>query len=237
MAEDLVGVDAPLFIHHDAATGERVELTATALGEWAARAAGLLREGCGLGEGDRAAVLLPPHWLSAVALLGAWSAGITVSLQGWATAGLAVHEPGAGEPYDVSFVAAARIGSWLENVPEATHRFSCFGEAPEGYRDFRAALDAYPAHTPAFGRTRGTDAASVDGTSYGQWGAIAAGVAERIGLRGGDRLLVNAGGDDHPVKWLLAPLSAGASIVVCANATPEALREHGEREGATHTLQ
>ena len=50
------------------------------------------------------------------------------------------------------------------------------------------------------------------------------------------RLLVDAGGDDHPVKWLLAPLSAGASVVVCANASPEALREHAEREGTTHRL-
>ncbi|MGI5244323.1 TIGR03089 family protein [Dactylosporangium sp. CA-139066] len=231
------GVDVPLITYHDDATGERVELSATALGEWAARAAGLLREGCGLGAGSRAAVLLPPHWLTAVALMGAWSAGITVSLRGWATAGLPSLEPGAGEPFGVSFVAAARIGSWLEDIPEATHRFSCFAEEPpEGYRDLRAALDAYPAHTPAPGRTRGTDAATADGSSFGQWGTIAAGVAERIGLRGGDRLLVDAAGDDHPVKWLLAPLSAGATVVVCANATPEALDAHAEREGATHRL-
>jgi uncharacterized protein (TIGR03089 family) len=229
--------EPPLLTYYDDATGERVELSATALGEWAARVAGLLREGCGLGGAGRAAVLLPPHWLTAAALLGAWSAGVTVSLQGWATAGLPVLEPGAGEPFDVSFVAAARIGSWLEDVPEATHRFSCFAaEPPDGYRDLRAALDAYAAHRPAAQRTRSTDAASADGTSYGQWGAIAAGVAERIGLRGGDRLLVDAAGDDHPVKWLLAPLSAGAGVVVCANATPEALRAHGEREGVTHTL-
>ena len=229
--------DRPLLTYYDDATGERVELSATALGEWSARAAGLLREGCGLGAGSRAAVLLPPHWLTAAALLGAWSAGITVSLRGWATAGLPSLEPGAGEPFDVSFVAAARIGSWLEEIPEATHRFSCFAaEPPEGYRDLRAALDAYPAHTPAFGRTRRTDAATADGSSFGQWGAIAAGVAERIGLRGGDRLLVDAAADDHPVTWLLAPLSAGASVVVCANATPEARREHGAREGVTHGL-
>jgi uncharacterized protein (TIGR03089 family) len=227
------GVATPLITYCDDATGERTELSATALGEWAARCAGLLREGCGLGAGSRAAVLLPPHWLTAAALMGAWSAGIALSLRGRATAGLPVLEPGGDGPVDATFVAADRIGSWLEDIPAATHRFSFFAaDPPEGYRDFRAALDAYPAHAPGYGRTRRTDAASVDGTSYGQWGTVAAGVAERIGLRAGDRLLVDAAGDDHPVKWLLAPLAAGATVVVGASLGPDAF----EREGATHRL-
>ncbi|MEV8512500.1 TIGR03089 family protein [Dactylosporangium sp. NPDC051484] len=231
------GIEAPLLTYCDDATGERTELSATELGGWAARAAGLLREGCGLGAGDRAAVLLPPHWLTAAALLGAWSAGIALSFRGRATAGLPVLEAGGDGPFDATFVAADRIGSWLEDIPAATHQFAfCTGSPPEGYRDFRADLAAYSPHVPAYGRTRGSDAASVDGISYGQWGTIAAGIAERLGLRAGDRLLVDAAEDDHPVKWLLAPLSAGASVVVCANATKEALRARAGAEGISHTL-
>ncbi|WP_432987487.1 TIGR03089 family protein [Dactylosporangium sp. CA-233914] len=230
--------EAALITFVDAATGERADLSAAELGGWAARVAGLLREGCGLTGGGRVAVLLPPHWLTAAVLLGGWSAGVALSLQGRATAGLSVAEPGAGDPYDASFVAADRIGSWLENIPAARHRFSLFApKPPESYRDLLAELDEYSPHVPAYGRTRSTDAATPDGTSYGEWGAVAGELAGRIGLHPGDRLLVAAAEHEHPVKWLLAPLSARASVVVCANATPEALRTLGEAERVTHTLQ
>ena len=43
-------VDRPLLTYYDDATGERTALTASQLGGWAARTAGLLRDGCGLGR-------------------------------------------------------------------------------------------------------------------------------------------------------------------------------------------
>jgi uncharacterized protein (TIGR03089 family) len=66
-----VAADAgrPLLTYYDDATGERTELSTAALAGWAARTACLLREGCGLGVGSRAAVLLPPHWQTAAVLL------------------------------------------------------------------------------------------------------------------------------------------------------------------------
>ena len=70
--------DRPVLTYCDDATGERIELSAPALGSWAARTAALLREGCGLRGGAHAAVLLPPHWQTAAVLLGAWSAGVAV---------------------------------------------------------------------------------------------------------------------------------------------------------------
>jgi acyl-CoA synthetase (AMP-forming)/AMP-acid ligase II len=60
----------PLLTFYDDATGERTELSAAALGSWAAKTANLLLDGCGLRAGDRAAVLLPAHWQTA-AVLGA----------------------------------------------------------------------------------------------------------------------------------------------------------------------
>ena len=136
-------VDRPLLTYYDDATGERTELSAHALGGWAARTAGLLRSGCGLETGDRAAVLLPPHWQTAAVLLGAWSVGVSVSFRETATAGLPVLGPGADEPLDVTFVAHDRLDNWLEDVPEAHHRFvlglapdaAPTGEVPAGYRD------------------------------------------------------------------------------------------------------
>ncbi|MEV0006295.1 TIGR03089 family protein [Micromonospora sp. NPDC050980] len=112
-----VAADEPLLSYHDDATGERTELTTSELGAWAARSAGLLRDGCGLRPGDRVAVLLPPHWRTAAVLLGAWSVGLTVSFRPRALAGLPVLEPGADRPYDAVFVTPERL-DWLEDVPE-----------------------------------------------------------------------------------------------------------------------
>ncbi|MEV0135102.1 TIGR03089 family protein [Dactylosporangium sp. NPDC050688] len=234
---DPAGTDAPVITQHEP-DGRRTALTAAQLGGWAARTAGLLHD-CGLGAGSRAAVLLPPHWRTAAALLGAWSLGVTVSFQLSATAGLPAVGPDAGVPFDVVFAARERLGSWLEDVPDAPHRF-VFGEGGAahrdprdviGYRDFEAAVAPYPADVPAPALVRTGSAASGDGTTYGQWGSIARELAERQELRAGDRVLIDATEHEHPVKWLLAPLSVGASIILCPG--PARLDELAAAEGAT----
>lgn len=218
------GAEHALLTYHDEATGEHTTLTAVELGRWAARTAGLLRDGCGLGAGDRAAVLLPPHWQTAAVLLGCWAAGVAVSFRGRATAGLAPVGAGADAPLDASFVHRPRVDDWLDNPPEAVHRYvlglgpvgAPTPEPPVGYLDFLAELDRHPAEVDPVALVRRTDAASVDGTSFAQWGELAREVAEIMGLRPGDRLLVDAAVHDEPVKWLLAPLAVGASVVICA---------------------
>jgi hypothetical protein len=139
---EVAEADPPLLTYYDDVTGERTELSAAALGGWASRTAGLLREGCGLDGGGRVAVLSPPHWQTAAVLLGAWSAGLAVSFRLWATAGLPVSGPGEDGPLDAVFVARARLGSWLEEVPQARHRFvlglSPAADGPAGYRDYLA---------------------------------------------------------------------------------------------------
>jgi uncharacterized protein (TIGR03089 family) len=217
----------PLITYYDDATGERTDLSAADLGTWAARTATLLARS-GLGAGSRAAVLLAPHWQTAAVLLGAWSAGVSVAHHGWATAGLPPVGAAADVSYDVTFVALRRLGSWLENVPDAPHRFVLgldlpLDDIPEGYRDFLAevrAVDDAGAPPVVIGRTA---EASPDGTTYRQWGLVAAGIAESSGIRRGDRVLVDAAQHENPAMWLLAPLSVGASIVLCANLDPALL--------------
>jgi uncharacterized protein (TIGR03089 family) len=238
------GVDRPLLTYYDDATGERTELSAAELGGWAARTAGLLRSGCGLGAGSRAAVLLPPHWQTAAVLLGAWSAGVAVSFRLAATAGLPELGPGANDPLDVTFVARHRLDDWLEDVPDAPHRFvlDCGrtaaepGEVPAGYRDYLTEVRRYTDNLPPYAQVRRTDAASVDGTSYREWGNVAHEIAAMLDLRGGDRLLVDAAEHEHPVKWLLSPLSVGASVVLCANLDPSRLSSRVAAEGVTRVL-
>ncbi|GAB1645846.1 TIGR03089 family protein [Krasilnikovia sp. MM14-A1259] len=234
-----------LLTYCDDATGERTVLTADALGSWAARTAGLLYDGCGLGVGDRAAVLLPPHWQSAAVLLGAWSVGIAVSFRPWATAGLPPPDFDADEPVEAVFVSRQRLDSWLESVPTARHRF-VLGlqphrtpspvDVPAGYRDYLTEVARYSDCTPPYGSILGTDAASPDGTTFREWESLAQEIAATLDLHPGDRLLVDAGAHEQPVAWLLAPLTAGASIVICANLDRRTLGARIAAEGITRVL-
>ncbi|MFC0005013.1 TIGR03089 family protein [Micromonospora siamensis] len=233
---------APLLTWCDDATGERVELTAGQLGSWAAGSAGLLRDGCGLRAGDRAAVLLPPHWRTAAVLLGAWATGLAVSFRPRATAGLPVLEPGADRPYDAVFVTPERRDDWLEDVPDGTHRYLVgtgagpLAEVPVGWLDWSAEVLRHGDTPPDHRAVRPSDPATPDGTSYGAWGRLAAELARQLDLRPGDRLLVDAAEHEQPLKWLLAPLSAGASIVLCANLDRTRLDARIAEEGVTLVL-
>jgi hypothetical protein len=173
-------------------------------------------------------------------LLGTWAAGIEVAYQSWATAGL-------GEPRraaDAAFVSTSRLNSFLEDPPVAKHRF-VLGLArhggptpsvPDGYRDFLAELRPYADARPPRIAAGVDDAATVDGTTYGAWREIAAAVAQRQGIGPGDRVLIPAERYEEPVQWLLAPLVAGASIVLCANTDPGAMKARAAAENVTRVL-
>src|SRR6266545_3289259 len=88
----------PLLTYYDDATGERTELSGATLDNWAAKTANLLVDGCGLTAGDRAAVLLPPHWQSAAVLLGCWSAGLVVEYAHRPPADVAQRSPRSRGP-------------------------------------------------------------------------------------------------------------------------------------------
>ncbi|MGR6316828.1 TIGR03089 family protein [Micromonospora soli] len=234
--------DLPLLTYYDDATGERTDLTAQQLGGWAARSAALLRDGCGLGPGSRVAVLLPPHWRTAAVLVGAWSVGMAVSFRPRATAGLPVLEPGADLPYDGVFVTPERLDDWLEDVPDGVHRYLVgtgpgpLSDVPLGWLDWSAEALRHGDATPDYTAVRPSDPASPDGTSYGEWAAVAREVAGQLDLRAGDRLLVDTAEHEQPLKWLLAPLAAGASVVLCANLDRAKLDDRIAAEQVTRVL-
>ena len=72
------GAARPLITFYDDATGERIELSAVTTGNWAAKAANLLRDEGDLEPGGRVAVLLPAHWQTAAVLLASWWCGAEV---------------------------------------------------------------------------------------------------------------------------------------------------------------
>jgi uncharacterized protein (TIGR03089 family) len=233
------GAALPVLTYYDDATGERTSLTADALAGWAGRVARLLHEGCGLGAGDRTAVLLPPHWQTAAVLLGAWAANVSVSFRLAATAGLAPLGLNEDEPFDAVFTTRQRIDDWLDHVPAGRHRFVLHNgddDVPDGYRDLTAELAPYSGTLPAYATLRASDAASVDGTTYREWGGVARALAERHGWQPGDRVLVDAAAHEHAVFWLLAPFSAGATVVLCANLDHARLDERIDAERVTRVF-
>lgn len=224
----------PLLTYYDDATGERTELSGVTLDNWVAKTANLVVDGCGLGAGDSAAVLLPPHWQTAAVLLGCWSAGVCVSF-----AGSVEPAPGTAPPSaDVVFVAVSRIAE----APDAGDRFALglapmalpLREVPTGYVDYVAEVRGHgdrfagppvPPTTPA-----------LDDTTQATLVASAADRAAALGLGTGDRVLVDAATHPDPLDWLLAPLAAGATIVLCGHLDPAALGSRRASERVTHAL-
>lgn len=230
-----------LITYFDDATGERTGLTPAELGGWVAATASLLSGECGLRRGSRAGVLLPPHWQTAVVLLGAWAAGIEVSFHAWSTAGLGSE---VESDLDVTFVERRRVGSWLEDVPPARFQFvlglapggAASPDVPAGYRDFPPAARAHLGAPPPRAGVAVGEAATVDGTTFGEYGVAAATVASARGITATDRVLVDVTSCEEPMIWLMAPLTAGASIVLGANLDHSRLDRVITAEGITRLL-
>ncbi|MBO0869509.1 MAG: TIGR03089 family protein [Micromonosporaceae bacterium] len=207
----------PVLTYYDDRTGERTELSGASLRNWLAKTANLLVDGEGLAPGERALVLLPPHWQTAGVLLGCWAAGLEVCTE-------------AGVPARVAFVAATGPAG-----AEADERYLLglhplglpLPEVPAGYLDYSAEVRGY-----------GDRFAPVGGVPAGQEKLCerAARRAAGFGIAGRDRVLVDAAAYPDPVDWLLAPLAAGASIVLCGHLDPARLPARRAAERVTLVL-
>jgi uncharacterized protein (TIGR03089 family) len=213
----IVAVDPtrPLLTWYDDSNGERVELSGATLANWVAKTANLLVEGAGLDPGDRATVLLPPHWQSAAVLLGCWSAGLAVST--------------TAEPGDVGFATQDRAGDLTQPIRYLVglHPLGLpIRELPTGYLDFTAEArgygDRFDPPVPVEDQDDLIDAATAR-----------AGVLE---IEPGDRVLIDAARYPDPLNWLLAPLAVGASIVLCGHLNPEEVWERVGAERVTRNL-
>ena len=211
----------PLLTWYDDGTGERTELSGATLANWVAKTANLLVDGEGLGPGDRALVLLPPHWQTAAVLLGCWSAGLSVILTSPPEA--------AGEPVtDVAFVAAGRAGEVTVGSRYALglHPLGLpLREVPPGYQDFSVEVRGFG---DRFGGVRVRDQAALC--------ADAGRRAAELGLGAGDRVLIDVAAHSDPVDWLLAPLTAVASTVLCGHFDAARLAGRVAAERVTRVL-
>jgi uncharacterized protein (TIGR03089 family) len=219
----------PLLTWYDDATGERTELSGATLANWVAKTANLLVDELALGPGDTAAVLLPPHWQSAAVLLGCWSAGLTVTGPS-VTGPTETAQPGE---VDVLFAATDRLAeadAWSagDRYALALHPFALpLREVPPGFSDYVTEVRAHGDHFKAY---------PPGGSDHTELRARATARAAELTIAPGDRLLIDVDRHPDPVDWLLAPLSAGATLVLCAHPDPARLADRRSTEKVTRTL-
>jgi len=221
---------SPLITFYDDATGERVELSGVTTANWAAKTANLLRDECDVEHGTTVAVLLPAHWQSAAALLGAWWCGAEV-VSDPVGADLVLCD---SERLDMALAAAPANGMVALSL-------DAFGKGltglPTGVIDYATEVrlhgDDFVPWAPV-----PDSAPALDGASVAQVLAAARDRAGALGLTAGDRVLstLDWTGPDGLADGLLAVLASRASLVQCRHPDPAALERRAEAERTTSLL-
>lgn len=218
----------PRITYYDDATGERIELSAVTLANWAAKTANLLRDELAAGPQSRVAILLPAHWQTAAALFGVWWIGAEVVLDGAA---------------DVALCTAGRLDEADSAVQDAAGEVAVlsldpFGrpapDLPVGITDYATSVRVHgdqisPERLPG---------PALAGRSVEQVLRECAESAAARHLTAADRVL-STGTWTSPgelVDHLLAILSVGASLVQVANPDPAAMQRRIEMEKVSRVL-
>ncbi len=235
---------APLITYYDDATAERTELSAVTLANWVAKTANLLQDEFDVGPGSSVAVSLPVHWQTAAVLLAVWSCGATV-------VDTAPEDYGRLADVDVVLVAHDRLVAVADAGEDAVdvdllglslHPLGLgmtdyVGPARDFALEVRTHGDRFFPYEPPAPAAAGLRIGALE-LSLGALTDAARELSDRLGLAAGDRVLVDerTATEAGPVAWLLAPLSAGASLVLCRNAIPDVLAHRAAIERVTATL-
>jgi len=228
----------PLITFYDDATGERVELSVATFANWVAKTANLLQDDLAAQPGDRLALLLPAHWQTAVWLLAAFSAGV-VAVPGGDPAGADLVVSGPG-----SLGAALACGG--ERVALALRPLGGrFPQPPSGFTDYAVEVpsqgDRFTPYAPVGPQAAALELPGGELLTAGEVLERARAEAAALGLAPGSRVLSGLPYDDWPglAAGLLAPLAAGASVVLCRHldqAGPGTLERRRREERVTHTV-
>jgi uncharacterized protein (TIGR03089 family) len=218
----------PRITYYDDAGGERIELSAVTLANWAAKTGNLLRDEFGAGPATRIAVLLPAHWQTAAVLFGVWWIGAEVVL--------------GGDPADSALCTVLRLAEADAAVGAggevAVLSLDPFGrpapDLPVGVTDYATAVRVHgdqivPARHPG---------PALAGRSVDEVLAACQISAATRNLTSVDRVLCTMSWDqpDDLIDGLLAILAVGASLVQVANPDPAALERRIETEKITRVL-
>jgi uncharacterized protein (TIGR03089 family) len=217
----------PRITYYDDATGERIELSAVTLANWAAKTGNLLRDELAAGPASRVAVLLPAHWQTAAVLFGVWWIGAEVVLDGSA-ADVALctvdriddaDATGAGE------VAVLSLDPFGRPAPDL----------PVGVTDYATAVRVHGDQIIAE-RHPGP---ALAGRSVDEVLTACQNSSAARGLTAGARVLSTTSWDrpDDLIDGLLAVLAIGGSLVQVANPDQAALPRKIETEKVTRVFE
>ena len=219
----------PRITYYDDATGERIELSAATLANWAAKTGNLLRDELGAGPASRVAVLLPAHWQTAAVLFGVWWIGADVLLG-----------DSAGDEADIALCTPSRLdeADTTGAAEVAVLSLDPFGRSapdlPVGVTDYATAVRVHGDQIIAE-RHPGP---ALAGRSVDEVLAACQESAMARGLTAGERVLSTASWDrpDELIEGLLAVLAVGGSLVQVANPDPASLPRRIATEKVTRTL-
>jgi uncharacterized protein (TIGR03089 family) len=219
----------PRITYYDDTTGERIELSAVTLANWAAKTGNLLRDELGAAPASRVAVLLPAHWQTAAVLFGVWWIGAQVLLDGRNVEGA-----------DIALCTADRLDEADDTgaTELAVLSLDAFGRPaaglPIGVTDYATAVRVHGDQIVAESRP----GPALDGRSVDEVLAACHNHVAAEGLTGADRVLSTASWatPDDVVRHLLSVLSVGGSLVYVANADPAALARKTATEKVTRSI-
>lgn len=218
----------PRITYYNDATGERIELSAVTLANWAAKTGNLLRDELGAGPASRVAVLLPAHWQTAAVLFGVWWIGAEVILGG-TSADVALCTT------DRLNDADAAVGAGEVAVLSLDPLGRSAPDLPVGVTDYATAVRVHGDQIVAERRP----GPALAGRSVDEVLAACQQSAQATGLTATDRVLSAASWEepDELIAGLLAVLAVGASLVQVANPDPTALPRRMETEKVTRVLE
>jgi uncharacterized protein (TIGR03089 family) len=216
----------PRITYYDDATGERIELSAVTLANWAAKTGNLLRDELSGGPASRVAVLLPAHWQTAAVFFGVWWIGADVLLDG-SDADIALCTAERLDEADAtgaSEVAVLSLDAFGRPAPDL----------PIGVTDYATAVRVHGDQIVA----EQHPGPALAGRSVEQVLNACQKTAAAKALTADDRVLSTASWStaDDVIDGLLSVLAVGGSLVYVANPDPAALSRRTETEKVTRTL-
>ncbi|MCV7249868.1 TIGR03089 family protein [Mycobacterium koreense] len=224
----------PRITYYDDATGERIELSAATLANWAAKSGNLLRDELGAGPGSRVAVLLPAHWQTAAVLFGVWWIGAQALPVPPAPAGDAGDTTGA----DVALCTLERLDAADAAVAGgevAVLSLDPFGrpvtDLPIGVTDYATAVRVHGDQITA----EPHPGPALPGMTVQALLDACAESAAAHAVTATDRVLSTASWDTPGdlVDHLLTVLSVGGSLVQVAHPDPATMTRRAESEKTT----
>lgn len=188
----------PFLTYYDAATGERIELSAVTTANWVAKTANFLIDGLDAERGTRIRLDLPTHWESFVWILSAWSVGAVLTYH---DADIAVVGP--------SLQADEQTRVALSLKPLGMR----FDNAPPGFIDYNAEVLGHSDHFQSFDPpTADSVALDLDAQTQTHQDAYDAAGANS------ERVLLLPGSLARDCAALIAASRGSGSLVIAANA-------------------